>query len=174
MENKRVTASLALIVLICFFLPWLQVSCGASVDRLSGVDLARDGHSALWLIPVLMLVVVFLCLARSWKERRGISAVATLVAGLVSVYLMNRERGRFHASCSTWRCATSRRNGPCRCTTGKPRSTALPSSTKTGCRLNSRRLTKMKLPGKNPGYGNRGKTNYVFPPFPQPLLLLTN
>jgi len=32
----------------------------------------------------------------------------------------------------------------------------------------------MKLPGKNPGYGNRGKTNYVFPPFPQPLPLLTN
>jgi len=32
----------------------------------------------------------------------------------------------------------------------------------------------MKLPGKNLGYGNRGKTNYVFPPFPQPLLLLIN
>src|SRR5829696_6069303 len=32
----------------------------------------------------------------------------------------------------------------------------------------------MKLPGKNPGYGNRGKTNCVFPPFPQPLLLVTN
>ncbi|MCU1264257.1 MAG: hypothetical protein JWM21_575 [Acidobacteria bacterium] len=27
---------------------------------------------------------------------------------------------------------------------------------------------------KKPGYGNRGKTNYIFPPFPQPLLLLTN
>jgi hypothetical protein len=25
---------------------------------------------------------------------------------------------------------------------------------------------------KKPGYGNRGKTNCVFPPFPQPLLLL--
>jgi len=32
----------------------------------------------------------------------------------------------------------------------------------------------MKLPGKNPGYGNRGKTNCVFPPFPQPLLLVIN
>src|SRR5215217_8783986 len=32
----------------------------------------------------------------------------------------------------------------------------------------------MKLPGKNPGYGNRGKTNRVFPPFPQPLLLTIN
>src|SRR5215218_3599086 len=78
------------------------------------------------------------------------------------------------SNCSTWRCATSRRNGPCQCTTGKPHSTALPSSTKTGCRLNRREIEEMKLPGKNPGYGNRGKTNYVFPPFPQPLLLLTN
>jgi len=32
----------------------------------------------------------------------------------------------------------------------------------------------MNQPGKKSGYGNRGKTNYVFPPFPQPLLLLTN
>jgi hypothetical protein len=32
----------------------------------------------------------------------------------------------------------------------------------------------MKLSGKNPGYGNRGKTNRVFPPFPQPLLLAQN
>src|ERR1044072_9369726 len=27
---------------------------------------------------------------------------------------------------------------------------------------------------KDPGYGNRGKTNCFFPPFPQPLLLVTN
>ena len=32
----------------------------------------------------------------------------------------------------------------------------------------------MNQQGKKPGYGNRGKTNYVLPPFPQPLLLLTN
>jgi hypothetical protein len=32
----------------------------------------------------------------------------------------------------------------------------------------------MNQPGKKSGCGNRGKTNYVFPPFPQPLLLLTN
>src|ERR1044072_1418754 len=33
---------------------------------------------------------------------------------------------------------------------------------------------KMKRPGKNLGYGNRGKTNRVFPSFPQPLLLTIN
>jgi hypothetical protein len=35
-------------------------------------------------------------------------------------------------------------------------------------------IEKMKVPGKNPGYGNGGKTNRVFPPFPQPLLLGIN
>src|SRR5690348_15314024 len=78
------------------------------------------------------------------------------------------------SNCSTWRCATSRRNGPCRCTTGKPRSTDLPSSTKTGCRLNRREIEKNETARQNPGYGNRGKTNCVFPPFPQPLLLMIN
>jgi len=32
----------------------------------------------------------------------------------------------------------------------------------------------MNQQGKKPGYGNGGKTNCVFPPFPQPILLLTN
>ena len=94
MDSKRVTTSMALIALICFFLPWVQLSCGSSENRLSGVDLARDGHAGLWLIPCLMLVVLFLGIARVWKERRELSALITLIAGLVSAYLMNRERLR--------------------------------------------------------------------------------
>ena len=94
MDNRRATISMALIALICFFLPWVQLSCGTSERRLSGVDLARDGHSGLWLIPFLMLVLLFLHLARAWKDRHEISALIGLVAGLVSAYLMNRERMR--------------------------------------------------------------------------------
>ena len=94
MDNKRATISMALIALICFFMPWVQLSCGTSESRLSGVDLARDGHSELWLIPVLMLVLLFLGLVRAWKDMREISALIGLVAGLVSAYLMNRERVR--------------------------------------------------------------------------------
>jgi len=94
MNSKRVTVSMALIVLICFFLPWVQVSCGASENRLSGVDLARDGRTGLWLIPLAMAVVLFITVARRWRERREVSALAGLVAGLVSAYLMNRERTR--------------------------------------------------------------------------------
>jgi len=94
MDSRRLTTSLALIVLICFFLPWVQLSCGASESRLSGVDLARDGHSGLWLIPFLMLVTLFLGITRAWKDRRDVAALIGLVAGLVSAYLMNRERVR--------------------------------------------------------------------------------
>ena len=94
MDSRRVSTSLALIVLTCFFLPWVQLSCGTSESRLSGVDLARDGHSGLYLIPFLMLAVLFLGIARAWKDKREVSAIVGLVAGLVSAYLMNRERVR--------------------------------------------------------------------------------
>ena len=94
MKSKRVINSFALSALICFFLPWVQLSCGASENRLSGVDLARDGHGGLWLIPLLMLAVLLLGMARRWKDRRGISTLVSLLAGLVSAYLMNRERMR--------------------------------------------------------------------------------
>jgi hypothetical protein len=94
MDSRRATTSMALLGLICFFLPWVQLSCGTSENRLSGVDLARDRHSGLWLIPLLMLAVLFLGMAQRWKERRELSALVGLVAGLVSAYLMNRERVR--------------------------------------------------------------------------------
>jgi hypothetical protein len=94
MDSKRVSLSMALIVLICFFLPWVQLSCGGSENRLSGVDLARDGRGALWLIPLLMLAVIFFGVMRRWQEKRELAALTGLVAGLVSAYLMNRERTR--------------------------------------------------------------------------------
>src|ERR1051326_4042769 len=94
MESRRATTTAALIVLICFFLPWIQVSCGATKDTASGIDLARDGSGALWVIPLLMLVLLFFAL-RVWKERRELSTLVSLVSGLVSAYLMNRERLKF-------------------------------------------------------------------------------
>jgi hypothetical protein len=35
MDNRRVTLSFVLIVLICFFLPWIQLSCGKSEEDLA-------------------------------------------------------------------------------------------------------------------------------------------
>jgi hypothetical protein len=84
MDSRRVTISMALIAFICFFLPWVQLSCGTSENRLSGVDLAREGHGELWLILFLMLAVLFLATARAWKDRQQLSALVSLIAGLVS------------------------------------------------------------------------------------------
>jgi hypothetical protein len=92
MDRRRVTTTAALIVLICFFLPWIQVSCGATRDTASGVDLARDGSHGLWLIPVLMLALLFFGLAKAWRERHEFSLLFSLVSGLVSAYLMNSQR----------------------------------------------------------------------------------
>lgn len=94
MESRHISTSLAVIVFVCFFLPWVQLSCGGSESRLSGVDIARDGRGLLWLIPCLMLLVVFLHLARVWKNRLDLSGLAGFVSGLISAYLMNRERVR--------------------------------------------------------------------------------
>jgi hypothetical protein len=93
-KTKKVSISAALIVLICFFLPWVQVSCGASQNTLAGIDLAREGHNALWLIPVLMVAVIYLSVVKTFRDRSEISAIVSLIAGIVSAYLMNRERLR--------------------------------------------------------------------------------
>jgi hypothetical protein len=95
MDRRRVTTSAALIVLVCFFLPWIQLSCGATRDTASGVDLARDGSHGLWLIPVLMLALLFFGLAKAWRERHEFSLLFSFVSGLLSAYLMNRERLKF-------------------------------------------------------------------------------
>ncbi|HEV8137846.1 MAG TPA: hypothetical protein VGP85_24415 [Pyrinomonadaceae bacterium] len=94
MDNNRVKLSLTLIVLVCFFLPWVQVSCGSSRDTLSGIDLAGDGHGSLWFIPLLMIVIVLFNIGSALKAKQKVSALITLIAGLLSAYLMNRERVR--------------------------------------------------------------------------------
>src|SRR5258706_5463828 len=87
MENRRTTITLALIVLICFFLPWVQVSCGSSSSRLTGVDLARDSHHSLWLIPLLMLVILLVAAGRAWKKPD--SAFVLFLGGLGAPALLN-------------------------------------------------------------------------------------
>src|SRR2546421_12304769 len=91
---RRINLSAVLIVLVCFFLPWEQVSCGGAKDTLSGLDLARHDHALLGLVPVVMLAVVVVALL--WR-RRGepeLFAVVSAAAGGVSAGLMNDERSR--------------------------------------------------------------------------------
>ena len=93
-KMRKASISSALIVLLCFFLPWIQVSCGAAKDSVSGINLARDGHSLLWLIPILMLASIFAGFVRSWRGKLDLSALLGFASGLISTYLMNRERMR--------------------------------------------------------------------------------
>ncbi len=91
---RKINISAALIVLVCFFLPWEQVSCGGAKDTLSGLDLARHDHALLWLVPLLMLAVILVGVLRQRGERPLLSAIVSLVSSIVAMYLMNDERQR--------------------------------------------------------------------------------
>ena len=68
-KAMRTTLSAALFALICFFLPWVQVSCLGARDSASGFNLARAGDSTLWLVPLLMIAVLACGLARAvWEQ----------------------------------------------------------------------------------------------------------
>jgi predicted Co/Zn/Cd cation transporter (cation efflux family) len=91
---RRINLSAALIVLVCFFLPWVQVSCAGAKDTLTGLDLARNGHTLLWLIPLMMLAVLVVGLLHARKEKPQGLAIVSAISGAAAVYLMNRERMR--------------------------------------------------------------------------------
>ena len=98
MEKARaLTVSAAVFVLICFFLPWVQVSCAGFKDSASGFDLARD-EGELWLVPLLMLAAIVLGITRVWKKMPAALTLASLFAGALSAYLMNRERANAEQS----------------------------------------------------------------------------
>ena len=93
---RPINLSAAIIVLVCFFLPWEQVSCAGARDTLSGLDLARHDHASLWLVPILMGVVVVLGLMRTRNEKPKAPSIINAACGVVAAYLMNDERMRVH------------------------------------------------------------------------------
>jgi hypothetical protein len=93
---RRINVSAAVVVLICFFLPWLQVSCAGAHDSLSGVQVARHEDALLWLVPILMLAVVAFNSWGPWKEKPTGAAILSAICGAVTTLLMNRERMRAH------------------------------------------------------------------------------
>ena len=93
---RPINLSAAIIVLVCFFLPWEQVSCAGARDTLSGLDLARHDHVSLWLVPILMGVVVVLGLMRTRNEKPKAPSIINAACGVVAAYLMNDERMRVH------------------------------------------------------------------------------
>ena len=93
---RRINISAAIIVVICFFLPWEQVSCGGARDSLSGLDLARHDQTLLFLVPLVMLAVIVAGALRRRSEKPVTAAIVSIIAGCVSGYLMNRQRLRVH------------------------------------------------------------------------------
>src|SRR5436309_10762099 len=93
---RRINISAVLIVFVCFFLPWEQVSCGGAKDTLNGLDLARHDHPALWLIPLLMLAVLVVGLIRRRGEKAQPLSIVSIVSGGVAACLLNQERLRVH------------------------------------------------------------------------------
>ena len=91
---RRINLSAALIGLVCFFLPWVQVSCGGAKDTLSGLDLARNGQTLLWLVPILLGGLALLEILRALKEKLTMYSIVSALCGSVTLYLMNRERLR--------------------------------------------------------------------------------
>jgi nitrate/nitrite transporter NarK len=94
MDNaRRTTLGAALCVLICFFLPWVQVSCLGMKDSASGFDLARSDDRALWLVPILMIAVLSLCLTHAVMNRAPwLFSLVGMSSGLISGWLIYRER----------------------------------------------------------------------------------
>ena len=95
--TRRITVSLAIFVLICFFLPWVQLSCVGAKDSVSGLNLAREGDNLLWFIPLFMLaVVVFGAARRIWNGAPMVFALTGTVGGSISAYLMYQERANLN------------------------------------------------------------------------------
>jgi len=93
---RSINTSAAIIVLICFFLPWEQISCAGARDSLSGLDLARHDQGLLWFVPVLMGALVLSNIVRIRRQQNKALSLASVLSGLVTAYLLNRERLRVH------------------------------------------------------------------------------
>src|SRR5207247_6907931 len=79
---RQINTSATIIVLVCFFLPWVQVSCAGSKDTMSGLDLARDGQGLLWFVPVLMGALILSAIVRVRREQNKVFALASTLCGL--------------------------------------------------------------------------------------------
>ena len=92
---RKINLSATAIVLICFFLPWVQLSCGGARDALSGFDLARQDSTLLWLIPLLTAAVLVLGLLRRAGEKQQPFAIISAITGGITLFLMNNQRAKF-------------------------------------------------------------------------------
>ena len=89
---RRINLSAAIIVVICFFLPWVQVSCGGASATSSGSNLALHDDALLWLVPLSMGAVIVLGFLHARRESLKVYSIVSAISGVVVVLLMNRQR----------------------------------------------------------------------------------
>jgi len=91
-DGRRISLSAAVFVLICFFMPWVQVSCLGVKASDSGTDIARNDDRLLWAVPILMLIILLFGLTRAiWERNPFLFSLAGIVGGGFSAYLMYRR-----------------------------------------------------------------------------------
>lgn len=96
---RRISVSAAVFVLICFFLPWVQLSCLTLRESASGFDLARSGDRGLWLVPLSMLATIILGLSNSVRKQiPALYALMSTVGGSISAFIIYREYSRVEES----------------------------------------------------------------------------
>jgi ABC-type Fe3+ transport system permease subunit len=83
---RQINLSAAIIVLVCFFMPWMQVELRRRERYAS-----RPGHrprraGLLWLIPLLMVALIVSAIGRYKREENKAFAVASTICGLITTY----------------------------------------------------------------------------------------
>jgi hypothetical protein len=93
---RKINLGATAIVLVCFFLPWVQMSCGGASDTLSGFDLARKDSTLLWLVPLMTAAVLVLGLLRRAGEKQQPFAILSGITGVITLLLMNDQRAKIN------------------------------------------------------------------------------
>jgi uncharacterized membrane protein len=86
-KGSFITPAGGAIVVICFFLPWVQFSCGGYVRTVSGVEMA-NGDGSLWLVFCAAVVILGAYFAFKVQGRVARSRPLVIISALIGLCLM--------------------------------------------------------------------------------------
>jgi hypothetical protein len=99
--GQKISLSAALVGVICFFLPWIEVSCVGMRKSASGLQLATDMEiTEVWLVLLVFLaavgLILFQILAKTMsKDKDKLLNSGVIGAGIVPLLIMFYEYIRF-------------------------------------------------------------------------------
>jgi hypothetical protein len=99
--GQKISLSAALFGILCFFLPWVEVSCMGLRKTASGLQLASDANlPEVWLVLLAMLaavcIVVLQILSRTGRNPLGkLLSLITIGAGILPIVICLFEWARF-------------------------------------------------------------------------------